>query len=117
MALNAMNEAYDLMMEKSKKSTIMLAIHGIWCIVCPVTEFSTNHTSKGVFTMKHYFYHVADCEHDGDMRHAEDEVLEAGGTVVNSYWDGDDCGEAYIEFTIPNGNEEKVLKALHLYHK
>ena len=44
--------------------------------------------------MKHYFYHVADCEHDGD-----------------------DCGEAYIEFTIPNGNEEKVLKALHLYHK
>lgn len=45
-ALNAMNEAYDLMMEKSKKSTIMLAIHGIWCIVCPVTEFSTSHKAK-----------------------------------------------------------------------
>lgn len=115
--MNAMNEAYDLMMEKSKK------INNHACnsrnMVYSMSSYGifNQPQSKGVFTMKHYFYHVADCEHDGDMRHAEDEVLEAGGTVVNSYWDGDDCGEAYIEFTIPNGNEEKVLKALHLYHK
>ena len=45
-ALNVMNEAYDLLMEKSKKSTIRLAIHGIWCIVCPDTGCSTSHKAK-----------------------------------------------------------------------
>ena len=46
-----------------------------------------------------YHYPVVDCEHEGDMRSAEFEVTDAGAKVIDTYWDGEDCGDAYIEFT------------------
>ena len=45
----ALNDVYALMMEKSsKKWRKGLAIFKRRCIVCPVTEFSTNHTTKEI---------------------------------------------------------------------
>ncbi len=52
---------------------------------------------------KEYIYYVADCEHSGDIAHAIMEIQEAGGTVIERYWDGHDCGEAYVVFTLPQG--------------
>lgn len=64
---------------------------------------------------KHYTYTVADCEHEGDIRDAISEVEEAGGMFVSSYWDGHDCGEAWVEFMIPvTKKPEDVLRKLHM---
>ena len=64
---------------------------------------------------KVYRYFVADCEHDGDLRNAAAEVETAGGVVTDVFWDGCDCGEAYVEFTIPsNKDKDTVLRKLHL---
>ena len=63
---------------------------------------------------KTYFYNVPDCEHDGDIRDAENEVEEAGGKVVDTYWDGEDCGEAYVEYSVPDGTDpDEVYRRLH----
>ena len=60
-------------------------------------------------------YKVYDCEHDGDMSYAEMECdnfcREFGGKVVFSYWDGEDCGEAYITCEFPADKVEDVLCA------
>ena len=42
------------------------------------------------------YYPVVDCEHEGDIRSAEDEVFDAGGSIQASYWDGEDGGEAFV---------------------
>ena len=59
------------------------------------------------------FYFVCDCEHQGDMDAAKVEVLSANSTieVVNEYWDGRDCGDAYIEFVFP---ESEFLDVYHV---
>lgn len=44
-------------------------------------------------------YMVCDCEHWGDVERDERYLRNNGCTVVSHYWDGHDCGEAYIEFT------------------
>lgn len=58
-------------------------------------------------------YKVYDCEHDGDMSYAEmecnDFCREYEGEVVFSYWDGEDCGEAYITCEFPADKVEDVL--------
>ena len=70
---------------------------------------------NGFDPMKPVFfrYDVVDCEHDGDMRSAENEVRryvnQFGGEVTDTYWDGEDCGDAYIECRIPFGSLEQVL--------
>ena len=50
-------------------------------------------------------YNIVDCEHEGDVESAENEVERIispiGGKVTDSYWDGDDCGEAWVECKIP----------------
>lgn len=62
---------------------------------------------------KKYKYNVVDCEHDGDIAHAIMEIQEAGGTVIERYWDGQDCGEAYILFTLPQGcTPEEFIKRI-----
>lgn len=66
---------------------------------------------------KYFYYWVTDCEHEGDIESAKEEVVDAGGVIEESYWDGEDCGEAWIRFTIPSGKEEDVLKALGIYEK
>ena len=61
---------------------------------------------------KIYHYPVTDCEHEGDIHSAEFDVRKAGGEVLDSYWDGEDCGEAYIEFTVSDEKAESVCNAL-----
>ena len=60
-------------------------------------------------------YKVYDCEHDGDINYAEMECQgfcnEYEGKVVLSYWDGEDCGEAYITCEFPASKVEEVLCA------
>lgn len=43
-------------------------------------------------------YNVADCEHRGDIERVECLLRKNRCEVVNSYWDGRDCGEAYVRF-------------------
>lgn len=72
---------------------------------------------KGLNTEKpvRFDYTVYDCEHDGDMSYAEMECHsfcdEYGGKVIASYWDGEDCGEAYIICEFPAEKVEEVLCA------
>lgn len=47
-------------------------------------------------------YRVADCEHRGDMDRAKNYLKSNGCCIISSYWDGIDCGEAYIEFSFPS---------------
>jgi len=60
-------------------------------------------------------YNVVDCEHMGDIEHEESYVQKTitpfNGEVVNTYWDGNDCGEAWIEAKIPF-NEENLFKLI-----
>ena len=53
----------------------------------------TYNKSRKKYTM---FYPIVDCEHEGDISSAEREVEAAGGEIQSSYWDGRDCGEAFV---------------------
>lgn len=59
-------------------------------------------------------YDVVDCEHEGDISSAENEVRryvnELGGDVTDTFWEGEDCGEAYIECSVPFQAVERALK-------
>lgn len=46
-------------------------------------------------------YRVADCEHSGDMESAKSFIRSLGCIITDSYWDGCDCGEAWVEFSFP----------------
>lgn len=50
-------------------------------------------------------YPICDCEHEGDISSAECEVRKAiagnNGEIICSYWDGEDCGDAYVLCKIP----------------
>lgn len=67
--------------------------------------------SKPVFFQKE----VCDCEHEGDMRHAITEVSEFikpfGGKVTKHFWDGHDCGEAYVECSVPYDKAQDVIES------
>lgn len=59
-------------------------------------------------------YHVADCEHNGDMEWGRNFISRNVPEVkiLESYWDGHDCGEAYIMFSFPAKHFVKVFKAI-----
>ena len=63
----------------------------------------------------HARYHVADCEHNGDMRHAESYIsnLNPKIKIDDSYWNGIDCGEAYIDFSFPSSEFVSLYKRLY----
>lgn len=62
-----------------------------------------------------YRMSVCDCEHEGDIEETKEEIWQAGGKAVDSYWDGNDCGEAYVDFIIREGFDRvTVLKKLGL---
>ena len=49
-------------------------------------------------------FHIPDCEHRGDIEWGRNVVTrKLGGKVMitREYWDGKDCGTAYIEFCFP----------------
>lgn len=58
-------------------------------------------------------YGVVDCEHEGDLNYARIECEEFcklhGGIVKREYWDGEDCGEAFITCEFPFDKVEEVL--------
>ena len=41
-------------------------------------------------------YRVTDCEHHGDMDSSTSYLRSIGCNVIESHWDGKDCGDAYI---------------------
>lgn len=43
-------------------------------------------------------YDIVDCEHSGDIQRDIDYVRSLGCEVIGHYWDGHDCGDAYVEF-------------------
>lgn len=47
-------------------------------------------------------YFVRDCEHWGDMDSAELFLKSLGVSVTGRYWDGRDCGEAWVSFEFPS---------------
>lgn len=55
-------------------------------------------------------YYVADCEHRGDINRAISYVKNLGGDVIDWYWDGQDCGESYLEISLPIEVYKKVYK-------
>ena len=60
-------------------------------------------------------FHVADCEHNGDLRWGENQVKSLLGSnvvITKTYWDGRDCGTAYIEFEFPLSKLEFVDKKI-----
>lgn len=62
---------------------------------------------------KKYIRNVVDCEHNGDIAHTIMEIQNAGGTVIERYWDGEDCGEAYVVFLLPQGcTPEEFMKRI-----
>lgn len=60
-------------------------------------------------------YPIIDCEHEGDISRAEYEAMQyvkpMGGDVIDSYWDGRDCGEAYVTCSIPF-NKDNLLELM-----
>lgn len=62
----------------------------------------------------YFHYYICDCEHDGDINGAqyevEDYIKPLGGEVTDTYWDGQDCGDAWIECKVPFEAVEQVLK-------
>lgn len=56
-------------------------------------------------------YYIADCEHNGDISSAVAYINKLGGRVTSQYWDGHDCGEAYLEIEV----SEDLFKKLYNY--
>lgn len=58
-------------------------------------------------------YKIVDCEHMGDIEYAERECSQfcatLGGKVVGNYWDGEDCGEAYIVCEFPSDKGKEII--------
>ena len=55
-------------------------------------------------------YYIADCEHKGDITNAINYIKSIGGNVYDEYWDGSDCGTAYLEIGISVDTFKKVYK-------
>lgn len=55
-------------------------------------------------------YHVTDCEHEGDLLWASQEVRSLGGKVLTTEWDGQDCGEAYVYFLMRDEQLQHLMQ-------
>ena len=68
-------------------------------------------------------FDIADCEHSGDLDWAEGSVEHLLGSnvkITKIYWDGRDCGSAYIEFEFPLSRlsivDEKISDKMSYYY-
>lgn len=43
-------------------------------------------------------YNIPDCEHWGDVQNSIDFIRELGCEVIEHFWDGHDCGDAWVDF-------------------
>lgn len=80
-----------------------------------LTKFQKKLLNEFTATKKvHFQYDVVDCEHNGDVLSAihrvENFINPYKGEVVDSYWDGRDCGEAWVECVVPYEATEEILK-------
>ena len=62
----------------------------------------------------HGTYHIADCEHNGDIERAKQHLrnILPNVRITFDYWDGYDCGEAYINFEFSSKHFHKVYEKL-----
>ena len=58
-------------------------------------------------------YYVADCEHYGDMQRAKIYLRELSCIIIESYWDGRDCGDAWIRFSFDESRFKEMYEKLH----
>ena len=80
-----------------------------------LTAFQEKLLSEFTPSKNVYFrYEIVDCEHYGDVSAAvnrvENFVKKYDGKVVDSFWDGQDCGEACVECYVPYESLEEVFK-------
>ena len=57
-------------------------------------------------------YHVCDCEHRGDIENSVSYLRRLGCEILSSYWDGIDCGESWVRFSIPSTRFVEIYKKL-----
>lgn len=57
-------------------------------------------------------YHVADCEHWGDMDSAKSFIRSLGCVITDSHWDGRDCGEAWVKFSFDDNRFVAIYNRL-----
>lgn len=57
--------------------------------------FTFTENASGVFNGE---YDVVDCEHQGDLDYAAEELSEKNAYIDDMYWDGIDGGDAYVSF-------------------
>lgn len=59
-------------------------------------------------------YHIADCENRNDIERAKSHLYRVlpNIRITYDYWDGYDCGEAYIKFEFSSKHFHKVYMAL-----
>lgn len=63
--------------------------------------------------MTKYRVFVADCEHEGDIQNVVDAIVDRGCKVEGVFWSGQDCDEAYVEFSIPDGlDKESIIEEI-----
>ena len=62
----------------------------------------------------HFRYNIVDCENNGDIVAAVNKVesflKSYDGRLIDSYWDGKDCGEAWIVCVVPPDRVAEVLE-------
>ena len=70
----------------------------------------------GTWAFVPYFRLPVDaCDCSDDVMDTAHLVKEAGGAVAKTYWDGEDNGEAYVDFTTPEGKPNaEILRKLGL---
>ena len=86
-----------------------------------LTKFQENQLKKFNPKKPVYFQQeVEDCEHWGDMRrerqNVEDFIGRFGGHVTDEFWDGRDCGEAFIECCVPYANARAVMETKYFLY-
>lgn len=62
--------------------------------------------------MKKFRFCVPDVEHEGDIDYFRTIIIDAGGTIENTIWSGEDGDDAYIVFSVEDQNVERVKAAL-----
>lgn len=60
-------------------------------------------------------YKIIDCEHYGDIDSGLHDLERYNVNIIDTYWDGRDCGEAYIKFSFAEKDFEEIYRALHSF--
>jgi hypothetical protein len=58
-------------------------------------------------------YYIADCEHNGDIESAKSYLRSIGCTILGCYWDGMDCGLAYVTFSFDDSHFKEMYAELY----